>query len=104
MPGELPNRGGYQLETTANTAYALRGKGGDLRTYRDWMHPGGISELVRYTPRDPRRKRREWQEAARRAAESPRPRSGSPRPRRMVFRTSRRTRDQPLTTWHQPCV
>jgi hypothetical protein len=43
MHGELPNRGGYQLETAANTAYALRGKGGDLRAYRDWMHPCGIS-------------------------------------------------------------
>ena len=29
MLGELPSRGGQLLETIANTAYALRGKGGD---------------------------------------------------------------------------
>ena len=43
MRGNLPGSGGQQLETTANTAYALRGKGGDLRAFRDWMNLGGIS-------------------------------------------------------------
>ena len=31
----------------ANTAYALRGKEGDLRAFRDWMNPSEISLLVR---------------------------------------------------------
>ena len=43
MLRNLPSRGGQQLETTANTAYALRGKAGDLRALRDWISLSEIS-------------------------------------------------------------
>lgn len=43
MPGNLPDSGGQQLETAANTAYVLREKAGDLRTLRYQMSPGRIS-------------------------------------------------------------
>ena len=46
MRGNLPGSGGQQLETTANTAYALRGKAGDLRTSCYQMSPREISLLV----------------------------------------------------------
>ena len=39
MPGNLPDSGGQQLETTANTACSLKGK--VARRYQ--MSPGGIS-------------------------------------------------------------
>ncbi len=43
MHGNLPGSGGQRLERDANTAYALRGKGGDLRTSRYQMSPCQIS-------------------------------------------------------------
>jgi hypothetical protein len=46
MLRNLPSSGGQQLETTANTAYALRGKAGDLRASRYWMSLSRISLLV----------------------------------------------------------
>ena len=39
MFGKLPDRGGQQLETTANTAYSLRVKA----AMRYQMRPNGIS-------------------------------------------------------------
>ncbi len=43
MPRNLPGSGGQQLETTANTAYVLREKAGDLRALRYQMSLGRIS-------------------------------------------------------------
>src|SRR5690606_41485139 len=45
MLRNLPSSGGQQSETAANTAYALRGKAGDLRTLRYWMSLRRISLL-----------------------------------------------------------
>ena len=47
MLRNLPSSGGQLGETRANTAYALRGKAGDLRTLRYWMSLSRISLLVR---------------------------------------------------------
>ena len=46
MLRNLPSSGGQRVETHANTAYALRGKAGDLRTLHYWMSLSQISLLV----------------------------------------------------------
>ena len=43
MLGNMPYGGGQQLETTANTAWCLRTKVGDLRASRHKISPSGIS-------------------------------------------------------------